>query len=220
MFSFLQNSSITRSSSFSVIHVSVNIKNNVEKRHDFVVVFSLLKSRRPCDFFPNETLSCISVAIAVDWNYFTLVCLWCRRTLGRSVGRCTVTWLPNFLRWVVYHFFLPMVLRCARFVRQSSAKKKIKKLMFSMKSLTFSCLISKVAQKGKIARGCWNRKKLLQTTKVAEKLPSAIGKGLVTNNKSRHAPLACSKQKWRTTRRLLRFSAFQTKLFQDLNLPM
>ena len=32
-----------------------------------------------------------------------------------------------------------------------------------MKSLTFSCLISKVAQKNKIARGCWNRKKLLQS---------------------------------------------------------
>ena len=29
-------------------------------------------------------------------SYFTLVCLWC----GRTVGRCTVTWLPNFLGWV------------------------------------------------------------------------------------------------------------------------
>ena len=70
MFFFLQNSSlpfsITRSSSFSVIQVSVNIKNNVKKRHEFVV-FSFLKSGRPCDFFPNKTLSCISVAIPVDW---------------------------------------------------------------------------------------------------------------------------------------------------------
>ena len=39
-------------------------------------------------------------------SYFTLVCLWCGRTVGR-----TVTWLPNFLGWVVYHIFLPMVLR-------------------------------------------------------------------------------------------------------------
>ena len=43
---------------------------------------------------------------------------------GRAVGRCTVTWLPNFLGWVVvYHIFLPMVLRCARFARESSAIK-------------------------------------------------------------------------------------------------
>ena len=31
---------------------------------------------------------------------FTFVCLWCRRTVARAVGRCTVTWLPNFLGWV------------------------------------------------------------------------------------------------------------------------
>ena len=45
MFFFLRNwfplFSITRSSSFSVIHVSVNIKKKkTRKRHDFVVVFS------------------------------------------------------------------------------------------------------------------------------------------------------------------------------------
>ena len=51
-------------------------------------------------------------------SYFMLVCLWC----GRTVGRCTVTWLTNFLgRVVVYHIFLPIVLRCARFARKSSA---------------------------------------------------------------------------------------------------
>ena len=32
-------------------------------------------------------------------SYFTLVCPWCERTVGRSLGRCTVTWLPNFLGW-------------------------------------------------------------------------------------------------------------------------
>ena len=36
---------------------------------------------------------------------------------GRSGGRCTVTCLPNFLRWVVYHIFLPMMLRRAREIR-------------------------------------------------------------------------------------------------------
>ena len=30
-------------------------------------------------------------------SYFTLVCLWCGRTVSRAGGRCTVTWLPNFL---------------------------------------------------------------------------------------------------------------------------
>ena len=42
-------------------------------------------------------------------------------TDGRAVGRWTVTWVPNCLGWVVYHIFLPMVLRCARFARKSSA---------------------------------------------------------------------------------------------------
>ena len=35
------------------------------------------------------------------------------RTDGRAVRRCTVTWLPNYLGWVVYHIFLPMVLCCS-----------------------------------------------------------------------------------------------------------
>ena len=55
-----------------------------------------------------------------------------------------------------------------------------------MKSLTFSCLIcalnlyfaQKLLRKAKFARGCQNCKKLLQTPKVAQKLPSTIGTGL------------------------------------------
>ena len=43
------------------------------------------------------------------------------RFLGREGGRCAVTWLPNFLGWVADHIFLPMVLRCARLARESSA---------------------------------------------------------------------------------------------------
>ena len=110
MFFFLQSSSllfsITRSSSFSVIHVSVNIKNNVEK-DTTLLLFFLSKS-------PGGhaiSFRCIWVAIPVDWI------IWQWYTCGadgRSGGRCTVTWLPNFLGWVVYYIFLPMVLRCAR----------------------------------------------------------------------------------------------------------
>ena len=47
---------------------------------------------------------------------FALVCLWC----GRSGGQCRVTWLPNFLGWIVYHIFLPIVLGCASFARETS----------------------------------------------------------------------------------------------------
>ena len=61
--------------------------------------------------FPIKiTSSCIWVAIPVDW----IILHWyaCGAD-GRSPGWCTVTWLPNFLGWVLYHVFLPMVLRCA-----------------------------------------------------------------------------------------------------------
>ena len=57
--------SITRSSSFSVIHVSVNIENNVEKDMTLLLFF-LSKSGRSCDFLAKKTLSCIWVAIPDD----------------------------------------------------------------------------------------------------------------------------------------------------------
>ena len=122
MFSSLQNSSllfsITRPSSFSVIHVSGNIKNNVEKEATLLLFFLFKSPGGHAIFFPNKTLSCIWVAIPVDWIFLH----WYACGVdGRSGGRCTVTWLPNFLGWVVYHIFLPMVLRCARFARESSA---------------------------------------------------------------------------------------------------
>ena len=66
--------------------------------------------------FPVKiTSSCIWVAIPVDWvilHWYT-----CGAD-GRSGGRCTVTWLPSFLGWVVYHIFLPIVLRCALRARE------------------------------------------------------------------------------------------------------
>ena len=63
--------------------------------------------------FPAKiTSSCIWVAIPVDWVILHwYACGADGRSLGWSVGRCTVTWLPNFLGWVDYFSFLPMVLR-------------------------------------------------------------------------------------------------------------
>ena len=39
---------------------------------------------------------------------FVLVCLWCGRMVKQSMYGHVIT---NFLGWVVYHIFLPMVLR-------------------------------------------------------------------------------------------------------------
>ena len=99
MFFSLRNSfplfSITRSSSFSVIHVSVNIKNNAEK-DTTLVLFFLSKSSGG----HVKTLSCIWVVIPVDW---VILHWYACGANGRSLARCTVTWLPNFLGWVDYH---------------------------------------------------------------------------------------------------------------------
>ena len=56
-------------------------------------------------------------------------------------GRCTVTWLPNFLRWVVYHIFLPIVLRGARLARESSDINRWLKRFF-LGLTNHSCLLS------------------------------------------------------------------------------
>ena len=115
-FFFQRNSSplfsITRSSSFSVIHVSVNITNNVEK-DTTLFFFSLWKSGRPWDFLPNKTLSFIWFHTC--WlSYLILVCLCADgRAVGRSGGR-TVTWRPKFLVCIGYQIFLPTVLYAAR----------------------------------------------------------------------------------------------------------
>ena len=115
MFFFLQNSSLLFSStrSFSVIRVSVNIKNNIE-RDTTLLLFFLSKS-------PSGHL--ISFQIK-PWMAFGLPYLLIElfyigmpvvRTNGRAGDRCTVTWLPNFLGWVVYNIFLPVVLRAREF---------------------------------------------------------------------------------------------------------
>ena len=87
MFFFLQNSfllfSITRSSSFSVIHVSVNIKNNVEKDTTLLLFFfSFLKSGRPCD--------CVAFRLPyllIELFYIGMPVVRAdSRSVGRSVG--------------------------------------------------------------------------------------------------------------------------------------
>ena len=120
MFFFLQNSSllfsITRSSSFSVIHVSVNIKNNVEKDTTLSLFFLSKSTGRHVISFQKKPWVAFQLPHP-RLNYFTLIRR-DSRTGGWSVyGRV----LPNFLGWVVYHIFLTMVLRCARFARESPA---------------------------------------------------------------------------------------------------
>ena len=98
MFFFLQNSSllfsITRSSSFSVIHVSVNIKNNVEK--DTTLLFFFL-SKSPGGHV--KTLSCIWVAIPVDWVILHwYACGGDGRSLALSVYGHVITKLSRMCR--------------------------------------------------------------------------------------------------------------------------
>ena len=107
MFFFLQNSSllfsITRSSSFSVIHVSVNIKNNVEK-DTTLLLFFLSKSPggHAISFQIKPWVAFGLPYLLIELFYIGMPVV---RTDGRAGGRCTVTWLPNFLGWVVYHIF-------------------------------------------------------------------------------------------------------------------
>ena len=109
---FLRNSSplfsITRSSSFSVIHVSVNIKNNAEK-DTTLLLFFLSKSPGShvisFQIKPFVHLACHTYGL----NSFTLVYLWCGRTvaclLARSVFGQMITKfsqmgrLPRFLSY-------------------------------------------------------------------------------------------------------------------------
>ena len=82
----------TRFSSSSVIHVSVNIKNNVEKDTTLLLLlFFLSKSPGGHAIF----FRCIWVAIPVDWVFFLLVCLWCGRTGGRRVETLLFCPTPN-----------------------------------------------------------------------------------------------------------------------------
>ena len=95
---FLQRNSspfffISRSSSFSVIYVSVEIKFNQKKNIGIVVVFSLLKSEWPCDLPPKRTGAWMRK---------------CRLSFmgGRTDGRM-LTWLPKFPSSTRYIFSFP-----------------------------------------------------------------------------------------------------------------
>ena len=111
MFFFLQNSSllfsITRSSSFSVIHVSVNIKNNVEK-DTTLLLFFLSKS-------PGGHVISFQIKpwVAFGLPYLLIELFYISMPVVRTDGRCTVTWLPNFLPWEDYHISIAMALRAA-----------------------------------------------------------------------------------------------------------
>jgi len=63
---FLPTKLITLSSSFSVIHVSVYIKNNIEKDSIFLLFF-LSKSPISMRFPAKKTSRCFLVATPVDW---------------------------------------------------------------------------------------------------------------------------------------------------------
>ena len=90
MFFFLRNSpslfSITRSSSFFVIHVSVNIKNNPEKDTTLLLFFL---SKRPGGHVISFQIK-PWVAFGLPYLFVKLfyigVCLWYGRSGGRSVG--------------------------------------------------------------------------------------------------------------------------------------
>ena len=106
MFFFLRNSSplfsITRSSSSSVIHVSVNIKNNAEK-DTTLLLFFLSKS-------PGGHVISFQIKpwVAFGLPYLLIELFYIRmpvvRTDRRAVSRCTVTFsrmgrLPHFLSY-------------------------------------------------------------------------------------------------------------------------
>ena len=94
---------------FSVIGVSVNIKNNFEK-YSILLLFFLSKS------LGGHAISHqIKPWVAFELPYLSIECA-CGVDGRRSGGRA-VEWLPKFLGCIGNQIFLPMVLRCARELR-------------------------------------------------------------------------------------------------------
>ena len=95
MFFFLRNSSplfsIAHSSSFSVVHVSVNIKNNGEK-DTTLLLFFLSKS-------PGGHVISLQIKpwVAFGLPHLLMELFYIGMPMVQTGGRCTVTWLPNFL---------------------------------------------------------------------------------------------------------------------------
>ena len=106
--------------SCSTIYLSLILSRQHGYRNNFhfpfssllTLLLSLLYKTPVAMRFPAKiTLSCIWVAIPDDWVILHwYACGADGRSGGRAGGRCTVTWLPNFLGWVDYFIFLPMVL--------------------------------------------------------------------------------------------------------------
>ena len=97
--------SITRSSSFSVIHVSVYIKNNAEKDKTLLLFFP---SKSPISFQIKPWVAFGLPYMLIELSYIGMPVV---RTDGRSLARCTVTWLPSFPGRVDSHISLAMGLR-------------------------------------------------------------------------------------------------------------
>ena len=95
MFFFLRNSSplfsITHSGSFSVVHVCVNIRNNAEK-DTTLLLFFLSKS-------PGGHVLSFQIKpwVAFGLPYLLIELFYIGLPVVQTDGRCTVTWLPNFL---------------------------------------------------------------------------------------------------------------------------
>ena len=90
-FSCFSSSEIRLPSSFSVIHMSVNIKNNVKKD---TTLFYFLKVRAVMRF---SSVAFGLPHLLIEFFYIGVPVV---RTDGRSLGRWTVTLFPNFLGWV------------------------------------------------------------------------------------------------------------------------
>ena len=124
MFFFLQNSSllfsVTRSSSFSVIHVSVNIKNNVEKDTTLLLFFLSKSLSGHAISFQIKPWAAFGLPyLLIELFYIGMPVVWTdSRLVGRLVYGHAIT---KFSRMGGLPLFLPMVLRCARFARESSA---------------------------------------------------------------------------------------------------
>ena len=120
MFFFLRNSSplfsITRFSSFSVIHVCVNMKNNAEKDTTLLLfVLSTSPGGHVISFQIKPWVASGLPYLLIELFYIGKPVV---RTDGRwSLARCMVTWLPNFLGCVGYHISSAMGLRPRAAVR-------------------------------------------------------------------------------------------------------
>ena len=104
--------------------------------------------------FPVKiTSSCIWVAIPVDWvilHWYTCC------ADGRSGGRCAVKWLPSFLGWVVYHIFLPTVLRCA--FRARELRYYITYFLFRLEIEVFILASFKSEEVLEVVNFVWNKR--------------------------------------------------------------